>query len=395
MSPPSAAVPPGLNRAARCVIGLSCLNLVALCAVSYLIYSVSETWWVGTVLTYAPRTPYLVPTLMLLVASLFWHRPSIGMNLVAAAIVLVPIMGLSLPLANWTAGSSRPEGEIRVKILSCNVQSFKPHFEKVLAEISAIKPDVVALQEAFRGDARLDEFFRDWHTLQHGHYWVGSRYPVTLISDCEVTQFGGRLAGMLVQIELPSGPIVLGDIHQMTARFGLKELNRNTLINGDGTQELENFEGERYLESIDIRAKVETARADRPLIVCGDFNTPSSSSLFQKHWGDLQSSFDIAGIGYGYTSPCKGNRFWPDNLPWARIDHILCSSEWVVRDCQIGTSDGSDHRLIAATIVLRPKADRTETGPVQAARVGVKPVEKRLDGRPAVVTGAHPDAGAN
>ena len=119
--------------------------------------------------------------------------------------------------------------------MSCNVQSFEPHFEKVLDEITAIKPDIVAMQETFNGDERLDEYFRDWHTLRHGHYWVGSRYPVTWIADCEVTQFGGRTAGMIVEIETPGGPIVLCDIHQMTVRFGLKELNRNTLINGDGT----------------------------------------------------------------------------------------------------------------------------------------------------------------
>ncbi len=355
MSQSPTPVSPRTKTAAKWVIGLSIVNLLVLSVVSYLLYVVSETWWVGTVLTYAPRTPYLVPTLMLLVASLLWHRPSIGMNLVSTAIVLVPVMGLSIPLELWLNGSSKTDGETSIKIVSCNVQSFKPDFDKVLEEISAINPDVVALQEAFRGDARLEEFFRDWHTLRHGHYWVGSRYPVSFISDCEVTQFGGRLAGMLVQIETPAGPIMLGNIHQMTARFGLKELNRNTLISGDGTKELENYEGERYLESIAIRTTVDSTRGSGPLIVCGDFNTPASSSLFQRHWGDLQSCFDVAGFGYGYTSPCKGNRLWPDNLPWARIDHILCSSEWTVRHCQIGQSDGSDHRLIAATIVLKPR----------------------------------------
>ncbi len=343
-----------MSNAAKWVVGLSLLNLALLCVVSYLLYAVSETWWVGTVLTYAPRMPYLLPTIVLLVASLIWHRESLGINLVSLLIVLVPVMGLSLPLELWLNGSAKTEGEVSLKIVSCNVQAFQPHFEKILDEIAAISPDIVALQEAAGGDPRLDEYFRDWHTLRHGHYWVGSRYPLSFLADCEVTQFGGRLAGMIVEIETPGGPIVLGDIHQMTARFGLKELNRNTLINGDGARELEAYEGERYFESIDLRAAIEAARGDRPLLVCGDFNTPASSSLFQKHWGDLQSSFDVAGFGYGYTSPCKGNRVWPDNYPWARIDHILGSNEWTIRQCQIGTSDGSDHRLISATVVLKP-----------------------------------------
>ena len=91
------------------------------------------------------------------------------------------------------------------------------------------------------------------------------------------------------------------------------------------------------------------------MIVCGDFNTPVSSSLFLKNWGDFQSSFDVAGFGFGYTSPCKGGRFWPNNFPWARIDHILCSEEWAIHQCEVGKSDGSDHRLITATVQLKPE----------------------------------------
>ena len=353
---------PRLTTAAKWVLACSWIYLVAMAVVSYLLFVVSETWWVGTVLTYAPRMPYLVPALALLTASFFWHRSSISVNLISAAIVLVPVMGLAIPLSLTSSPTQASAGELSLKVLSCNVQSFKPDFSRVLEEIAAMRPDVVALQEAFRGDPRLDEFFKDWHTLRHGHYWVGSRYPVTLITDCEVNQFGGRLAGLVVQIETPNGPIVLGNIHQMTARFGLTELNRNTLLNGDGTQKLEDFEGERYLESIAIRALIDSSRDGRPLIVCGDFNTPTSSSLFQKHWQDLQSAFDVAGFGYGYTSPCKGNRFWPDNFPWARIDHILCSHDWTVRRCRIGESDGSDHRLITATLTLPPIKNNSSMG---------------------------------
>lgn len=341
-------------RMTRWIVGVSCLNLALLCVLSYLLHVVSETWWVSAILTYAPRLPYLFPTVMLVLISLLWHRESLGINLISAMIVLVPVMGLSLPLDKWMNGSAPIEGETPLKILSCNVQAFRPDFDKVLAEIAAINPDIIAFQEAFRGDDRLEQNFPNWHTLRHGHYWVGSRFPIAFISDCEVTQFGGRLAGMIVSVETPGGTIVFADIHQMTARHGITRLNRKTVLSGEGKTRLENFEGERLTEAIDIRAAVDVARQDRPLIVCGDFNTPTSSTLFQKQWGDLQSAFDLVGFGYGYTSPCKGNQYWPHNTPWVRIDHILCSEEWTVKQCQIGQSDGSDHRLIAATIALKP-----------------------------------------
>ena len=91
-----------------------------------------------------------------------------------------------------------------------------------------------------------------------------------------------------------------------------------------------------------------------PLLVLGDFNMPVTSSLFQQHWKDLGSAFDAAGWGYGYTAPCgtKGN-YWPHNLPWLRIDHILLSRHWDATACWIGSSDASDHRWIAARVGRR------------------------------------------
>ena len=152
---------------------------------------------------------------------------------------------------------------------------------------------------------------------------------------------------------------MLGNIHQMTARFGLEELSYETLTNGKGTNELSDYQEKRESDSTEIRAAVNSAYDNEPLIVCGDFNTPTSSSLFRKHWGDLQSCYDNAGFGYGYTSPCKGRRLWPNNSPWARIDHILCSREWAIEQCRVGTSDGSDHRLISATVTLNPPKNDT------------------------------------
>ena len=339
--------------AAGWVTGFSCLNLILLCLVNYFLYVVSENSWVGSVLTYAPRVLFLIPCLILIAASLFWHRSLLGMNLVSATIVLVPVMGLSLPLDLWLNGSPSTEGEVVFKVVSCNVQSYEPDFTKVLDEIDSIQPDVVAIQEAFGDDERADRYFAEWHQVQQGQYRVYSRHHLSLRAGCEVPQFGGRLAGIVVQMESPAGPVILADIHQMTARIGLEELDHESLISGKGTKELKDFVEERNLESASIRKMIDSAHSTGPLIVCGDFNAPTFSVVFQKHWGDLKSSFDAAAFGYGYTSPCKGNRLWPDNTPWARIDHILCSHEWSVRVCEIGRSDGSDHRLVTATLVLK------------------------------------------
>jgi endonuclease/exonuclease/phosphatase (EEP) superfamily protein YafD len=356
MKPTENTAPKKLSFVAKWVIGLSCLNLVFLSAVNYVLYFVSERWWIGTVLTFSPRIVFLLPALVLLLASLLWHRTSLVVNLIAAGIVLVPLMELSLPLDLWLNGSPRTDGNLVLRVVSCNVQSFQPAISKVLDEIAALKPDIVALQEAFGDDEQIDRFFHDWHTVRQGQYRIFSRDPVALLAPCEVTQFGGRLAGMIVRIDCEGSPVVLANIHQMTVRSQLEELRSDSFFSGKGKKELEQATVERNLESAAIRDSIDRAQKSNSLIVCGDFNTPTSSNLFRRHWGDLKSSFDSAGLGYGYTSPCKGSQYWPDNTPWARIDHILCSPEWSVKACEVGESDGSDHRLIVATLVLKPKA---------------------------------------
>ena len=90
-----------------------------------------------------------------------------------------------------------------------------------------------------------------------------------------------------------------------------------------------------------------------PELLIGDFNMPISSSLYQKSWGEMANAFDVAGSGFGFTSPCDQFLFWPDYVPWLRIDHILASSHWQVLRCQVGAGNGSDHRFIAATLALR------------------------------------------
>ena len=337
--------------AAAWVIGLSWLNLAALGVLCWLIFSVSESWWVSAVLTYAPRAPLVAPTLGLLAAACFWHRPSLAVNVVSLIVVLGPLMGLSLPVSRLAGSTVVEPDQFELKLVSCNVQAFTPNFAKVLDEIAVIQPDVIALQEAFPLSPLLAETYRDWHTISHDRYWVGSRWPIKRLADFEIPTFE-RSAGLVVEIETPRGPVVLADIHQMTARRGLMELSKRSFFDGDGTERLEESISQREEESILIREQVETVRGDKPLLLCGDFNTPVSSQVFQRYWGDFQSAFDLAGVGYGYTSPCKANRFWPENLPWARIDHILCSPEWNVASCQIGKSAGSDHRLITATLRL-------------------------------------------
>lgn len=340
----------GPGRIPRLIWALSGLNLVAVVGAMLLVFVVSERWWVSTAVTYLPRSPWAIPSLVLAVAGLIWHRPTLWINVIAFLMVAGPLMEFRAPgfTGPFVTTTQAKGGTLRV--VSCNVQAYKPNFADVLREAHRFQPDVIVLQEA-RGDhPLLKESFPHWNTLHFDYFYIASRFPMKEILEIETETFD-RSAGLLVEITTPDGPIMLADIHQMTARRGLQSINKGSLLSGEAGGEVETFQVLRAAESAELRAAIESRKEDRPLLVCGDFNTPTSSTLFQEYWGDLRSCFDLAGVGYGYTSPVKTHSNWPAHTPWARIDHILCSPEWTVRQCNIGRSIGSDHHLIAAELV--------------------------------------------
>lgn len=325
------------------------MNLTVVVGLLLLVFVVSEHWWVSTALTYLPRAPWAIPSLALAVAGFVWHRPTLWINVIAFLMVAGPLMEFRAPGFTGPFITTTEDKTALLRVVSCNVQAYKPNFADVLREAHRFQPDLIVLQEA-RGDhPLLKDAFPDWHTLHFDYYFVASKYPIKELARIE-TQAFDRPTALLVEIETPDGPIALADIHQMTARRGLQLINKTSMVSGEAGNDVAAFQALRAAESAELRHAIETQRGDRPLVVCGDFNTPTSSTLFQEYWGDLRSCFDLAGVGYGYTSPVKTLSNWPANTPWARIDHILCSPEWSVRQCSVGHSIGSDHHLIAAEI---------------------------------------------
>jgi endonuclease/exonuclease/phosphatase (EEP) superfamily protein YafD len=338
------------QRGARVVWGLAGLNLAAVVLVLLLLFVVSERWWLGTIVTYLPRAVWGLPAVVLMVAGWIWHKPTLWASFTALLLVLVPIMEFRSPwLADQKPTSKVAADAPRLTIVSANVQGYKPDFAGMLQEIGRANPDVVVIQEARGEEPLLAQFFPDWHRLHIDYYWIGSKYPLKLLHTCETAAFN-RVTGILIEVDTPQGPIAVANIHQMTARRGLGDLSAGSLVTGDAQVGLEEFQLLRMAEASELREQIREHAGDRPLIVAGDFNTPSSSSLFQRTWGDLHSAFDLAGVGYGYTSPVKAQKYWVSYLPWARIDHILCSKDWAIRRCQVGQGRGSDHHLITAEL---------------------------------------------
>ena len=308
-----------------------------------LLCGVSEDWWVSAALSYLPRAPYLVFSLAIVPALILRRWGAAATNGLCGLVIAGPVMGLCAPVES-PDGPVRTTGTVSRVVLTCNIQNGDSDLPTLLAEIDALAPDAVALQETQRSGDALDEHFAEWHTVHVGEFFVASRAPVRLIDQC-LAEATRRPTAILCEVDGPDGAWLLCNVHLSTARPGLTKLRWHSPLSGEGVDDLRWRQWERRLESEETLKFVSRYEA-RPVIVLGDFNTPTGSSLFSDVWAGWRSAFDLAGWGYGFTSPCNTSRLWPENTPWLRIDHILCDSGWVIDEVGIGQSAGSDHRLM-------------------------------------------------
>lgn len=335
-----------LRFAAYLLSGGYLAGVLALLAILYL---VSETWWLGTVLTYMPRSLFLVPGVAVLVfCGVVAWRSSVP-ALIGVTFVLGPLMGLhGNPLRMF---GPPPTEEAELRIVSCNVQGFQPRFGEVVAEISAIDPDVVLFQEAYDDHELIHTYFRGWNIIWEQNHFVASRYPLKLLGLCHSDAFD-RATAMRVEVKTPQGIIHVYSIHQTSQRETLTHVRPWSLITGGGVEELETETLLRNAEGGDTRAFIDFGDPEFPALYAGDFNMTRESSLYQSHWGDLPNASDQGGWGYGYTGLTRTRRFWPEGWPWVKVDHILVTPHWEALECRPGTSNGSDHRLIMARLRL-------------------------------------------
>lgn len=341
----------GHSRTARWVIGLSWANLGILCGLVALLQVVSESWWIGTVVVYLPRIPWIIPSLILLPMSLRTAWKFSVINVVSLLLVAGPIMNLQ------TGGWFRPSVDhaaYRLTVVSCNVQSFRPDFPQVVNELHRIDPDVVLFQEAFEDHPLVATFFAGWNVHRVDEYLVASKLPLKFIDTGFVRGFE-RVTAAWYEIETPQGPVALFNIHQTSPRRSLTKLKPWSLVTGSGIDIVQQETTLREVEAQKTREFTLQKKSRQPAIIAGDFNMPNDSSLFQTYWGDLNDAYSRSAFGYGYTSPCHTSKAWPSNSPWAQVDHILATHHWQVERCWIGKGDGSDHRLMAAQFRLPGK----------------------------------------
>ncbi len=258
----------------------------------------------------------------------------------AAALVLVagqaalvaPELLASGPVPAWAAHAPA------VRVLDANVYAGNPSMAGYARAIDGYRPDLVTLQEASPSDLaqlrRAGALARLPHVVDVARYdpaafVVASRYP---LGPARVRSVDGSPYLVQTSLLLPSGTVDLWVVHTAaplpsTWRQWSDELG-----------------------SVD-RLLAARPGGTRGLLVVGDFNATWQNRDFRRLLaGGLQDGAAARAHAFDMT----WSQTMPVLPPLVRIDHVLTGSGLTVTRIATGAGPGSDHRLVRATVAVRP-----------------------------------------
>ncbi len=316
-----------------------------LLAVWAFVFFGGDRWWPATILLFSPLWILGLP-LPLFLIGLFRRRAGWRRWLlwgVGGAVVLFPLMGLCLP---WRSLLDRDERHLTV--LTCNLGGGVDR-AALSTLIREEEPDIACFQESPPDIASL--FPRTWSVVQEGELVVASRFPcetVQVVKREHPATRWPRPICHVVRVGRVEANFYVATLHVESPRYGLAAVtDATTLIAPSRRATLVEQTENRRLESRQL--SVELATITAPLVIAGDFNMPTCSTIYRASWSAYQNAFSIAGLGLGHTATVtEGGIDFS-----SRIDHVLCSGFWKPTNAWVGPDIGSDHDPLIATFKVR------------------------------------------
>ncbi len=327
-------------RPSRALQVLAALNLLFLLGLWVLENLVGERWWLSTIIAYVPQHPFILPTFVLLLVSL-WKREAIATKINALALLFgwFAILGFQTPSPVWLAPARSPFAKNQgtkksLRVMTYNVRAIAWGAQDVARTIRAQNADIVCLQEAWQtpgfpdATETLAPLLPGYKYQRAREVTTFSRWPILsqrVVSFNDITN--REVLETILEIEGKKFAIV-------TAHFGTARLHDDFPI-----------EAERYKININISNRVrarqyEIVRATAlesglPFIICGDFNTPPRGRFYRRYKREFCDAFALRGLGFGST--------FDSRLPVIRIDYQWSRADWTPLDAFVPDSRASDH----------------------------------------------------
>ena len=312
----------------------------------------------------------LTPELYLpawLVATLALARRHRALGIVALVVVagqvalMVPEITAAGPVPAWAAHAPS------LRVLDANVYAGNPTMAGYGRAIAADHPDLVTLQEASAGD--LAQLRRSGALAGLPHrvelarrgtaaMVLASRYP---LGPTTVRTMHGDPYVVQTSVLLPSGTVDLWVVHTVAPLpstwrtwsdelASLQQLVADQLhpVAGQGAAAGQTGStGTARSTGQGTRGEQQNAR----LLVVGDFNATWQNKWFRRL---LAGGLVDGAAARAHAFDMTWSQTMPVLPPLVRIDHVLTSAGLTVTRISTGAGPGSDHRLLRATVAVRP-----------------------------------------
>lgn len=329
------AARPGLMRPSAWVAAGTWGYVAVLGVIWAVLNSLGDRWWPATVLMFGPRWVWGLPLLGLVPALVVWRPRLLWVAGAALLFTAGPLMGFCLP---WRAWAAAPAAGLRVRVLTCNIHRRQLEATSLGQLIGRLRPDIIALQDWT--SHHQSAVFENYSCTRRraDELLLASRYPIGEEDALTGPDFAdGKGAVIRWDLASPIGTLHVFNVHLYSPRRAFEALLDH---HRRGLEELERNSELRQRQSQAARRAVESVRG--PVILAGDFNTPTESTIFRQSWTGLTDAFSAAGLGWGNTYFTRRSSM--------RIDHVLTGPGWRCVRCWVGPDVGSPHRPVIADV---------------------------------------------
>jgi len=282
------------------------------------------------ILLFGPRWWLLIVVLSIFIG---WYALSKRQKITFFILILLSFNYLDFQLPQFWHGNAVGKG---IKIISANIGGGGSK-EVIQLLVASEQPDILLLQEALKID--LTKLLgSDYISECISGLCIASKYSFENLHSLDRGIFGGwGQFARFYKLDIAGEEVLLANIHLETPRSALMGAIHGYFDLNLAAEIESNRELEANLLSLWLHNKPK-------VIIAGDFNMPEDDNLFQSNFSEQNNTIGKKGIGFNYTKYTSWHGI--------RIDHILFSNDFQVKDVQTIDFLKGDHRPVMATLIM-------------------------------------------